>query len=87
MEQFYKGMRITAEDLPTNEKYKLLFFDIENTWELKTIKDYWRKKLLKVYNEKYLETSHGILYKTENKRCNSHAFLSKSINKLVNGRI
>ena len=85
--QFYKGMRITAEDLPTNEKYKLLFFDIENTWELKTIKDYWRKKLLKVYNQKYLETSHGILYKTENKRSNSHAFLSKSINKLVNGRI
>jgi hypothetical protein len=41
--QFYKIIRI---DLPTNEAYKLLFFDIKSTWELKTVKDYWRKKTI-----------------------------------------
>jgi hypothetical protein len=41
--QFYKGIRI---DLQINEAYKLLFFDIENTRELETVKDYWRKKCI-----------------------------------------
>jgi hypothetical protein len=41
--QFYKTIRI---DLPTNEAYKLLFFDIKSTWELETVKDYWRKKTI-----------------------------------------
>ena len=40
--QFYREIRITAANLPINEAYKLLFFDIK--LELKTIKDYWRKK-------------------------------------------
>jgi hypothetical protein len=43
--QYYKGIRITA-DLPIDEAYKLLFFDIENGRELRTIKDYWRKKTI-----------------------------------------
>ena len=43
--QFYKGIRITA-DLPVNEAYKLLFFDIDNGMELRTIKDYWKKKTI-----------------------------------------
>ncbi len=34
------------DGLPVNETYKLLFFDIKSTWELKIIKDYWRKKTI-----------------------------------------
>ena len=41
--QFYK--EIGTDIVPIDETYKLLFFDIENTRELKTVKDYRRKRV------------------------------------------
>ena len=41
--QFYKG--IGTDVVPIDEAYKLLFFDIENTWELETVKGYWIKHI------------------------------------------
>lgn len=43
--QFYREIRTDDVEvtIPNHEAYKLLFFDIESTWERKTIKDYWKK--------------------------------------------
>jgi hypothetical protein len=41
--QFYKG--IGTDVVKIDEAYKLLFFDIENTRELQTVKDYWKKRI------------------------------------------
>jgi hypothetical protein len=48
--QFYRGTE-DLHQININEAYKLLFFDIENTWELKTVKDYWRKKRIENLEE------------------------------------
>ena len=47
--QFYKG--IGTDVVKIDEAYKLLFFDIENTRELLTVKDYWRKRIKNLDSE------------------------------------
>jgi hypothetical protein len=42
--QFYREIRTDiVVTIPIHEAYKLLFFDIESTWERKAVKDYWKK--------------------------------------------
>jgi hypothetical protein len=42
--QFYREIRTDVIiTIPIHEAYKLLFFDIESTWERKAVKDYWKK--------------------------------------------
>ena len=41
--QFYREIRTDFVTIPIHEAYKLLFFDIESTWERKAVKNYWKK--------------------------------------------